>query len=196
MSWYSQSEPDAVDLDVEHIITVTGTGHFGYEGYMNSHGTATTGIIPWGSVVWYSFHSNEDIIDELVDNATKSEDAGAGFHTLIQIPRYAKTITGYVAELFAISSALHTLKEDLAEYRTGGWPERSQQDVKIVVLSLGRTIGQLENMFHRLAVPVVDADRLWQDTCAAFESEGVALPTRLEYYRTQLQEIKDILNNR
>lgn len=140
----------------------------------------------------------------LLDYAKEAEDTAAGLHIFLdEIPQYSKDITGDIAELFAISSALRTLNESLELSRYGRWAGRVLRDLEVVLPSLGHTLDDVRDMFskskkksrqHPGAFPGTPPyARIWEDTCADFIAEGIALPVRLELYRTYLQGIYDVL---
>lgn len=140
----------------------------------------------------------------LLDYAKDAEDTAAGLHIFLnEIPQYSKDITGNIAELFAISSALHTLNENLELSLYGRWSGRILRDLEIVLPSLGYTLEELKNMFGKSrkqsklapgAFPGTPPYHLiWEDTCTDFEDEGIALPMRLELYRIYLHGIDDVL---
>jgi hypothetical protein len=139
----------------------------------------------------------------LLDYAKDAEDTAAGLHVFLsEIPEYSKDITGDIAELFAISNALHTLNEGLASARYGRWSGRIHRDLDVILPSLGYTLDDVRDMFNRSkkkkqapgAFPGTPPyARIWRQACAAFEAQGIALPMRLELYRTYLQGMFDML---
>jgi hypothetical protein len=140
----------------------------------------------------------------LLDYAKDAEDTAAGLHIFkSEVPEYAKDITGHMAELFAISNALHTLNESLDLSRYGRWVGRIKRDMEIMLPSLGYTLDTVNDMFgkskkqsrqHPGAFPGTPPYNLiWEDTLADFKAEGLPLHVRLELYRTYLQDMNDIL---
>lgn len=141
---------------------------------------------------------------QLLDYAKDAEDTAAGLHTFKgEVPEYSKDITGHMAELFAISTALHALDESLKPNRFGKWYHRIKKDLDIVLPSLGYTLDTINDMFgksrqqsrqHPGAFPGTPPYNLiWEDTLADFKAEGIALHVRLENYRSYLQDMNDIL---
>ena len=138
----------------------------------------------------------------LPEYAKKAEDTASGLHVFKQeIPQYAKDITADIAELFAISSALHKLHEELDISRYGRWVGRIIKDLELVLPSLSYTLDDVRDMFKKSkreklpgAFPGTPPYHLiWEDTCADFKNEGLALPIRFEFYRTYLQDMADVL---
>jgi hypothetical protein len=140
----------------------------------------------------------------LLEYAKDAEDTAAGLHIFLsEIPQYSKDITGDIAELFAISNALHTLHEALQPSRYGRYSPRILRDLDITIPSLGYTLDDVKGMFSKSkkkskqlpgAFPgTPQYNLIWEDACANFKAEGVALPLRLELYRTYLQAIYDLL---
>lgn len=140
----------------------------------------------------------------LLDYAKEAEDTAAGLHVFLsEVPQYGKDITGQIAELFAISNALRTLNEALELSRYGRWQGRILRDLEIALPSLGHTLDDVGEMFskskrqskqHPGAFPgTPQYTVIWEDALADFKKEGLTLPMRLEYYRTFLQRLHDIL---
>jgi hypothetical protein len=141
---------------------------------------------------------------KLADYAKDVEDKAAGLHVFLsEIPQYSKDITGDIAELFAISNALHTLDEGMALSHYGRNAARIIRDLEVVLPSLGYTMEDLRDMFskskkqskqHPGAFPgTPDYMIIWEDALSDFKDEGMSLPFRLEQYRTYLQSMFDIL---
>jgi len=140
----------------------------------------------------------------LLDYAKEAEDTASGLHIFLgEIPQYSKDITGDIAELFAISNALHVLHEGLEMSRYGRYSARIMKDLEIVLPSLGLTLDNVRDMFSRSkknsrqapgAFPGTPPyDIIWEDALADMKRQGVALPLRLELYRSYLQGMMDIL---
>lgn len=140
----------------------------------------------------------------LLDYAKEAEDTAAGLHVFLsEIPQYSKDITGDIAELFAISNALHTLNEGLELSRYGRSAGRILRDLEVILPSLGHTLDDVRDMFskskkkskqHPGAFPGTPPYHLiWEDACAEFKVQGITLPVRLELYRTYLQAMFDML---
>lgn len=141
---------------------------------------------------------------KLLEYAKEAEDVASGLQVFLdEIPRHAKDITGDIAELFAISNALHVLNEGLELSRYGRYSGRILIDLEIVLPSLGHTLDGVRHMFskskrnsrvHPGAFPGTPPYNLiWEDLRADFKAEGMALPMRLELYRTYLQGMFDVL---
>ena len=140
----------------------------------------------------------------LLEYAKDAEDVAAGLQVFLdEIPHYAKDITGDIAELFAISSALHVLDEalDLSDY--GRYSGRITGDLDLTLPSLGHTLDDIRSMFgkskrnsrqHPGAFPgTPQYSIIWDDLCMDFKEQGAGLSYRLELYRTYLQGLFDIL---
>ena len=137
----------------------------------------------------------------LIDYAKKAEDAASGLHTLLdKIPRYRSDITGDMAELFAISNALHVFHEHHRTRRPHG---ESLKDLELCLLSLDYTLTDISNLFgeikgssriasiNPLRTPPYEI--LWEDSLADMKAQGMSLPTRLELFKGFLQDIDDSL---
>ncbi|OCK83881.1 hypothetical protein K432DRAFT_379096 [Lepidopterella palustris CBS 459.81] len=140
----------------------------------------------------------------LLEYAKDSEDVAAGLQIFLdEIPQYAKDITGDIAELFAISSALHVLDEGLDLSRYGRYSGRIMGDLDLALPSLGHTLDDIRHMFgksnrstqqHPGAFPgTPQYGLIWDDLCMDFKNQGMDLPSRLEMYRVYLQGLYDIL---
>jgi len=141
---------------------------------------------------------------KLLEYAKEAEDVASGLQVFLdEIPRYAKDITGDIAELFAISNALHVLNEGLELARYGRASGRILADLEIVLPSLGHTLDAVRHMFskskrnsrvHPGAFPGTPPyNIIWEDAMTDFKDEGMALPMRLELYRIYLQALFDII---
>lgn len=142
---------------------------------------------------------------KLLDYAKDAEDTASGLHIFLsEIPQYSKDITGDIAELFAISNALHVLDEGLKLSHYGRSAGRILRDLEVVLPSLGYTLDDVREMFSRYkkknaklapgafpGTPPYHA--IWEEACSDFKAQGAALPLRLEMYRTFLQGLFDIL---
>ena len=141
---------------------------------------------------------------KLLDYAKNVEDAASGLSVFInEIPQYSTEITHDIAELFAISSALRTLHQDLALSRYGRYASRIYRDLDVCIPSLVFTLEEVNNMFSRSkrkqrqhpgAFPGTPPyAQLWEDACDDLKSEGIGLPARLAMYRTYLQRMSETL---
>lgn len=139
----------------------------------------------------------------LLDYAKDAEDTAATLGTFVgEIPQYRKDITGDIAELYAISNALQTLHEALELSRHGRQSGRILKDLDICLPSLGYTLDDIRDIFNnskrksRLpgAFPgTPQYAEMWEDALADFKTQGISLPLRLEYFRTYLQGMHDVL---
>jgi hypothetical protein len=141
---------------------------------------------------------------QLLDYAKDAEDTASGLHVfLAEIPQYRKDITGDIAELFAISNALHVLHEALELSRYGRYQGRILKDLEVCLPSLGYTLDNVRDMFSKKKLkrrtapgafpgtpPYAD---LWEDSLMDLKAQGISLPMRLELYRSYLQAIYDAL---
>ncbi|KAK3203388.1 hypothetical protein GRF29_112g1144737 [Pseudopithomyces chartarum] len=142
----------------------------------------------------------------LLDYAKEAQDTATGLSTFLdEIPQYSKEIKGDIAELFAISSALDVLHEDLELSRYGRVAGRILRDLEICLPSLRYTLEDLRDIFtkskrkarqHPGAFPGTPPyAQIWEDACDAMRDQGIPLNTRLEMYRNYLQGLHDILRS-
>lgn len=139
----------------------------------------------------------------LLDYAKDAEDTATGLGAFVsEIPQYRKDVTGDIAELYAISSALQTLHEALELSRPGRASGRILKDLDICLPSLGYTLDDVRNIFNkkkrRSGLPgafpgTPQYAEMWEDALDDFKDQGISLPKRLEYYRTYLQGMDDEL---
>jgi hypothetical protein len=139
----------------------------------------------------------------LTDYAKEAEDTAAGLHVFLgEIPQYRKDLTGDIAELFAISSALHDLHEKLGSSRYGRFAGSILQDLEVCLPSLGYTLDDVQNMFSKSnsrrtapgAFPGTPPyAEIWEDALADFKAQGMPLPKRLENLRSYLQGMIEVL---
>ncbi|KAF1978659.1 hypothetical protein BU23DRAFT_449368 [Bimuria novae-zelandiae CBS 107.79] len=143
---------------------------------------------------------------KLREYAKEAQDTATGLSTFLgEIPQYSKEIKGDIAELFAISSALDVLHEDLELSRHGRRAGRILRDLEICLPSLGYTLDDLRNIFnkskrkarqHPGAFPGTPPyAQIWEDACDEMRAQGIPLSSRLEMYRTYLQGLHDILRS-
>ncbi|KAJ4349175.1 hypothetical protein N0V95_004817 [Ascochyta clinopodiicola] len=140
---------------------------------------------------------------QLLEYAKDAEDTAIALGTcLSEIPQYRKDITGDIAELYAISSALQTLHEALQLSRYGRASGQILKDLEVCLPSLGYTLDDVRDIFskskrkNRLpgAFPgTPQYAEMWEDALADFIAQGLSLPLRLEYFRTYLQGMYDEL---
>ena len=140
----------------------------------------------------------------LLDYAKEAEDTASGLHVFLdEIPQYRKDITGDIAELFAISNALHVLNEALELSRYGRYSGRILRDLEVCLPSLGHTLDDVRDMFSKSkkgkhtapgAFPGTPPYAvIWEDVLADLKAQGISLPVRLELFRTYLQGMYDAL---
>lgn len=139
----------------------------------------------------------------LLDYAKDAEDTATELGLSVsEIPRYRKDITGAIAELYAISSALQSVQEGIERSRHGRPTGRILKDLEVCLPSLGFTLDDVRNMFknpkRKSCLPgafpgTPQYAEMWEDALADFKAQGVSLPLRLEYYRTYLQGMYDEL---
>jgi hypothetical protein len=137
----------------------------------------------------------------LLDYAKDAEDTATGLRSFVsEIPQYRKDITGDIAELYAISSALQTLHEALEQSHYGRASGRILKDLDVCLPSLGCTLDDVRNMFNKSKSRLPGAfpgtpqyAEMWEDALDDFKTQGISLPKRLEYYRTYLQGMYDDL---
>ncbi|KAJ4382064.1 hypothetical protein N0V86_002392 [Didymella sp. IMI 355093] len=141
----------------------------------------------------------------LLDYAKEAEETAAGLGAFVsEIPQYRKDITGDIAELYAISNALQTLQEAVEHPRLGRASGLILKDLEICLPSLGYTLDDVRDMFNKSkrksrlpgAFPgTPQYVEMWEDALADFKIQGISLPNRLEYYRTYLQGMYDVLRD-
>lgn len=140
----------------------------------------------------------------LPDYAKDAQDTATALSAFLdEVPAHRKEIKGDIAELFAISSALDLLHEDLDLSRHGRYGHRILRDLEICLPSLGFTLDDLRNIFtkskrkarqHPGAFPGTPPySQIWEDVCDDMRAQGISLSERLEMYRTYLQGLHDIL---
>ena len=140
----------------------------------------------------------------LLDYAKEAADTASGLHVFLgEIPQYCKDITGDIAELFAISNALHVLHEALELSRYGRYSGRILKDLEVCLPSLGHTLDDVRDMFNKSkkrkqtapgAFPGTPPHAvIWEDALADLKVQGISLPVRLELFRTYLQGMYDAL---
>jgi hypothetical protein len=140
----------------------------------------------------------------LLHYAKEAEDTAAGLLvSLDEIPQYRKDIRGHIAELFAISHALHELNEalDLSQY--GRYASHILKDLEICLPSLEYTLDDVQDIFSKSkksrhtapgAFPGTPPYALiWEDALVDFQEQGMALPKRFETVRMYLQGMHDAL---
>lgn len=139
----------------------------------------------------------------LLDYAKDAEDTATELGRFVsEIPQYRKDITGDIAELYAISSALQTLHEALELSRYGRPSDRILQDLGICLPSLGYTLDDVRDIFKKPkrksrlpgAFPgTPQYAEMWEDALADFKTQGISLSVRLGYFRSYLQGMYDEL---
>ena len=140
----------------------------------------------------------------LLDYAKEAEDTASGLHVFLgEIPQYRKDIRSHIAELFAISHALHELHDALQLSRYGRYAGHILKDLEVCLPSLGYTLDDVQDIFNRSkksrhAAPGAFPGTppyaiIWEDALADFTSQGMSLPKRFETFRTYLQGMHDAL---
>ncbi|KAL5427354.1 hypothetical protein PMIN04_001368 [Paraphaeosphaeria minitans] len=143
----------------------------------------------------------------LLDYAKDAQDTATALSAFLgEIPEYSKEIKGDIAELFAISSALDELHEDLALSRYGRHVGRIVRDLNICLPSLEYTLEDIRNIFNKSKRKVRQHPgafpgtppyaQIWEDACDEMRAQGIPLSARLEMYRTYLQGLNDILRSK
>ncbi|KAF9696956.1 hypothetical protein EKO04_004794 [Ascochyta lentis] len=140
---------------------------------------------------------------QLLEYAKDAEDTAITLGACVgEIPQYRKDITGDIAELYAISSALQTLHEALELSRYGRASGQILKDLEVCLPSLGYTLDDVRDIFNKSkrknrlpgAFPgTPQYAEMWEDALADFKAQGISLPLRLEYFRTYLQGMYDEL---
>lgn len=141
---------------------------------------------------------------KLLDYAKEAEDTASGLHAFKgEIPQYSSEIAADIAELFAISSGLHTLHNNLDLSRYGRWSGRILRDLDVCLPSLRYTLEDVRNMFSKSkrnprqapgAFPGTPPYHLLYDEALHdMHKQGIALPRRLELYRSYLQAMHDVV---
>jgi hypothetical protein len=143
----------------------------------------------------------------LLDYAKEAEETAAGLLSFEdEIPQYRKDIRGHIAELFAISHALHELHElhgAMELSRHGRYADHILKDLEICLPSLGHTLDDVQDIFNRSkksrrtapgAFPGTPPYAIiWEDALTDFTTQGMSLPKRFETFRTYLQGMQDAL---
>ncbi|CAN9084151.1 unnamed protein product [Alternaria alternata] len=140
----------------------------------------------------------------LLDYAKEAEETAAGLLSFEgEIPQYRKDIRSHIAELFAISHALHELHDALQLSRYGRYAGHILKDLEVCLPSLGYTLDDVQDIFNRSkksrhAAPGAFPGTppyaiIWEDALADFTSQGMSLPKRFETFRTYLQGMHDAL---
>ncbi|ORY17790.1 hypothetical protein BCR34DRAFT_596663 [Clohesyomyces aquaticus] len=141
---------------------------------------------------------------KLLDYAKEARDTASSLESILEeAPQYTGDIAADIAELYAISSALHRLHDALDLSHYGRQAGLICDDLDVCIPSLGHTLDHVRDMFsksrrnirqHPGAFPGTPPyDRMWEDACAEMQDQGISLPKRLEFYRVYLQAMFDIL---
>lgn len=140
----------------------------------------------------------------LMDYAKEAEETANGLLGFEdEIPQYRKDIRGHMAELYAISHALHSLHDALKPTEYGRYATYIMKDVEVCLPSLGYTLDEIQDIFGKSkksrhtapgAFPGTPPYALiWEDALADFRSQGMSLPQRFETVRMYLQGMLDAL---
>lgn len=132
----------------------------------------------------------------LIATAETAQDIAAGLHKFLEpVSESSTEITGLIAECFAISSALRELNDAVGDVRQNRKYATISEDVRLVLLSLDYTFGDVHRIFGGLARPnhstMSSAYRqVWRDIENYFQQQSRnTLSVRLEYYKTFLQHL-------
>jgi hypothetical protein len=139
----------------------------------------------------------------LVQIARECEDAASGLQIFLdEVPTKATDISGCMAELFGVSSALRALDHALDFGQYGKFSGRIAGDAEIVFPSLQYTLKDVRRMFadsgRRVSAPGAFPEPpayhvLWEDLSRDMKDDGLGLCSRLELYRVFTQGMFDIL---
>ncbi|RMZ71613.1 hypothetical protein GMOD_00006747 [Pyrenophora seminiperda CCB06] len=120
-----------------------------------------------------------------------------------EIPQYRKNIRAHIAELYAISHALHELHDDLELSRYGRNAGYILKDLEVCLSSLDITLEDVQDIFgkskrNRHSAPGAFPGTppyaiIWEDALGDFEKQGMTLPRRFEVVREYLQFMHDAL---
>lgn len=132
----------------------------------------------------------------LIATAETAQDIAAGLHKFLEpVSESSTEITGLIAECFAISSALRELNDAVGDVRQNRKYATISEDVRLVLLSLDYTFGDVHRIFGGLARPnhstMSSAYRqVWRDIENYFQQQSRnTLSVRLEYYKKFLQHL-------
>ncbi|RMZ39780.1 hypothetical protein CA14_000303 [Aspergillus flavus] len=135
-------------------------------------------------------------------SADNAEDVAAGFREFREhLPGHEAEITGLIADLFAISSALKRLDNLTNDRRHQHNLAIVQPDLELVRTSLKITLEDIVDFFGDLEVRRGSARdvyrRTWIELCEFFRDEGKdSPPTRLARYKTYLNELEDHMTDK
>ena len=130
-------------------------------------------------------------------SADNAEDVAAGFRAFREhLPGHEAELTGLIADLFAISSALKRLDNLTNDRRHQHNLAIVQPDLELVRTSLKITLEDIVDFFGDLEVRRGSTRdvyrRTWIELCEFFREEGKdSPPTRLARYKTFLNELED-----
>lgn len=136
----------------------------------------------------------------LLADVENARDVGASFDRFAAaLPDHLMEITALVSELYAISSALCDLENNILSPQYTSRLTVILDDLDVVRLSLAITLKDASRLFGRLGdagyPPTAGAYRqVWGDVCYHFRTEsGYSLLVRLERYRKFLLELSCIM---
>lgn len=139
----------------------------------------------------------------LIAVAEAAQDVAAGLNKFLNpVADSAVEITALIAKCFAVSSALRDLATAIEELRRYSSYNKISDDIADVITSLDftfkdvhQTVGEGFANIKNTGVSMTAAyRRVWRDIKARFQEEsGNTLTRRLEYCRSYLQELTNIL---
>lgn len=140
---------------------------------------------------------------QLLDYAREAEETATKLGSFVnEIPQFRRDITGDIAELYAISSALQALHEELQLPTARPYAARLMSELDVCLRTLGYTLDDVRDIFNKTrkksrlpgAFPGTPPyATMWEDALDDFKTQGLSLPQRLECFRLYLQEMVDSL---
>ncbi|KAB8232785.1 uncharacterized protein BDW43DRAFT_311858 [Aspergillus alliaceus] len=134
-------------------------------------------------------------------SADNAEDVAAGFRAFRDhLPGHEAEITGLIADLFAVSSALKRLDNLTNDRRYQHHLAAVHPDLEVVRTSLKITLEDIVDFFGDLEVrrgSIRDVyKRTWMELCAFFKDEfRDSLTTRLARYKSLLLDLEDYMKD-
>lgn len=127
-----------------------------------------------------------------------TEDVAVGLMQFREhLPEHSAEITNIIAELYAISGTLKSLRPLTRQFPHYFAPVEA--DFERVLRSLRYTLNEIINSFGKLdrRRSADDYRRIWQELDVYFHEEsGSSLKRRLNQYKLFLEEVKDIVQNK
>ena len=129
----------------------------------------------------------------LIAEAENAQDIAEAFTRFLDPARgWAAEITGLIAELYAISSALRDLNSTAAEPRYYRDYNLIREDVRLILYSLNYTFEDVFRLLGRL--DRLSYGQVWLEIMEFFQLEsGNTLCRRLELYKIFLQDLSRVL---